>query len=563
MRRYALLTINSADMQLSNISSRNLLFWFAAIALLFIQLGATTTWQSEDRWLEVVREMLLSGNYFKPTLNGELYFDKPLLSYWLIIAAQFFLGALNEWTLRLPSVLSALLALWATIDLAKQLWNKEIAYKAGWILLTSFGFLQWARLGEADMENLAASIFAVSWYWRHRNQARLIHYLIFYAVIAVGAQCKGLTAIAVPCLALLPDLIRDGRFRKHSNLRHIIAIAIGAGIYLLPFFLAHGKIQDASTPTSDAGLALVIRENIVRYFFPFDHKEPFYTYFIAIPQYVFPWSFALIISLYEIARNNVKNFSHRGWLLSVIALIFLFFSLSGSRRNYYILPILPYCALLIAAYLHSVPDRLAARLTTLALIGVGITHLLVLPLWLPLQQYSGNALADTFRWRISIIGAAAVCGIGFIFWHKRHHRYRILYACIAGATIWLGGFFFYTQGVLDTFRSEADFSRQLALLVSAHPDAQIVTYREHPAGKLLFYANLSPDITVLKTPAELNTFIENTETAKIILAYHRYDSELPNILREKNPALQENQFKWEKNNREKMQAWLLAATTNR
>ena len=329
--------------------TRDLLFWCAAFALLFIHLGTTATWQSEDRWLEVAREMLLSGNYFKPTLNGELYFDKPLLGYWLIIVCKFFIGALNEWSLRLPSALAGLLALWATIDLAKQLWNAEVARKAGWILLTSFGFLQWARLGEADMENLAASIFAVSWYWRHRNHSSLIDYSVFYAIVAIGAQCKGLTAVIVPFLALLPDMFQDDRIRQHINLRHVFAMLIGAAIYFVPFWLAREGMHSSLDATqAHSGLALVLRENIVRYVAPFDHTEPFYTYLVAVPQYLFPWSFVFIFALYQTLHTKTETPAHRGWLLSTLGLIFIFFTLSGSRRNYYILPLLPYCALLIA-----------------------------------------------------------------------------------------------------------------------------------------------------------------------------------------------------------------------
>lgn len=172
---------------------------------------------------------------FHPTVNDVLYFDKPLLSYWLVVGVSFITG-LNEWALRVPSALAALVALWATRDLAKQLWNLETARYAGWILLTSFGLLQWGRLGEADMANLAATILAVSWYSRHRERSSFFGYLIFYLILSLGAQCKGLTAMIAPSLVVLADIIGSRRWRTHVNPAHGIAIIIGAGIYLLPFF---------------------------------------------------------------------------------------------------------------------------------------------------------------------------------------------------------------------------------------------------------------------------------------------------------------------------------------
>lgn len=551
--------MSNADMQQRIFPTRELLFWLVAIALLFIHLGTTATWQSEDRWLEVAREMWLSGNYFEPTLNGEVYFDKPLLGYWLIIACQWLTGALNEWSLRLPSAIAGLLALWATIDLAKQLWGSEAARKAGWILLTSFGFLQWARLGEADMENLAASIFAVSWYWRHRNHSTLIDYSVFYAIVAIGAQCKGLTAIVVPFLALLPDIIKTGRIRQHINARHAIAIALGAIIYFVPFWWAH---KDISAPTAataaHSGLSLVLRENIVRYVAPFDHTEPFYTYFVAVPQYLFPWSFVFIFALYQALRNKTEIISHRSWLLSTIGLIFLFFTLSGSRRNYYILPLLPYCALLIAAYVHMQPARAALRITTALLLAAGVVYLLALPLWPLLQQRAQHTLPDELRWSMTLMGLAIALILSLFCWRVQQHRYRLFYVCTAGAVVWLASFFFFMQLVFDNFRSEADFGHRLATLLSDHPAAVIATYREKPGGKLLFYANLSPSVTVLQNPDALREFIAGTSGAKVVLAYHQYDRELPDALLDKNPQITEKEFAWEKNNKEKMRAWLLS-----
>ena len=67
-----------------------------AAAMFFARLGARALWSSEFRWAEIAREMQLTSRYFWPTINGRVYFDKPLGSYWLVLAATRLTGGLDE-----------------------------------------------------------------------------------------------------------------------------------------------------------------------------------------------------------------------------------------------------------------------------------------------------------------------------------------------------------------------------------------------------------------------------------------------------------------------------------
>ena len=64
----------------------------------------------EGAFTEATRQMLASGNFFMPSLDGEPRTDKPILIYWLQAASVAVFG-LSEFALRLPSVLASLL--WA------------------------------------------------------------------------------------------------------------------------------------------------------------------------------------------------------------------------------------------------------------------------------------------------------------------------------------------------------------------------------------------------------------------------------------------------------------------
>jgi len=541
-------------------------FWVLAAALLFYKLGATTPWQSEDRWLEIAREMVLSGDYFTPTINGTIYFDKPLASYWLELLVATVTGGVNELAMRAPSALSALVALWATIDLGRRLWSEKTGALAGWILLTCFGFLQWGRLGEADMENLAITIAAVGWYWSRRDNApSFFNYMVFYLLIAVGAQFKGLTAVVVPVLALLADIVTEQRWRRHLNGAHVSALLVAAAVYLLPFIFAasHPAPHATMAATEPSGLGLVMRENIVRYFAPFDHTEPIYTYLIAIPQYMFPWSPVVIAALIACTWKKFRIEPNVRWVFCALAFIFLFFSLSGSRRNYYILPILPYCALLSARFLS---DPQFSRLRSWALkISISLLTLVgllqaVIPLLLPhLQRRIGAVLPQQAAWLCLAIGLLGLCALAGLYWWRRKHADAAIVAIIGSTIIFWGGLFFWQQPLLDTYRSEAPFARALKPLAAQLAAADIAIYRERPLGRLLYYSEVQLPIRQLDNPEQLQQFIETPPYPKLVLVATRYKDELPEILRNRTPDLVEQSYAWEKKTDDKMLAWRITA----
>jgi 4-amino-4-deoxy-L-arabinose transferase-like glycosyltransferase len=60
----------------------------------------------EDRYAEIPREMLASGDWVVPHLNGIPYLEKPALGYWLGAISIRAFGH-NPFAVRLPAALSA------------------------------------------------------------------------------------------------------------------------------------------------------------------------------------------------------------------------------------------------------------------------------------------------------------------------------------------------------------------------------------------------------------------------------------------------------------------------
>jgi 4-amino-4-deoxy-L-arabinose transferase-like glycosyltransferase len=105
-----------------------------AAVLFFARLGARALWASEFRWAEIAREMQLSSRYFWPTINGRVYYDKPLGSYWLVLAAARLTGGLDENSARLPCAIAGLLGVWFLMLVGRRLYNDRTALLSGLIL---------------------------------------------------------------------------------------------------------------------------------------------------------------------------------------------------------------------------------------------------------------------------------------------------------------------------------------------------------------------------------------------------------------------------------------------
>ena len=323
--------------------------------ILLLGLGSRELWGPETRWANIALQMLQSGDYFDPYLKGMPYYDKPLPSYWLITASSGLFGGLDNWSLRLPSVIAAWLSVWLIHSLGERLFRQGTGLIAGWMLATTFYFAFWARVATADILTLFGVLAAVWWYWREPDDTRLSRYCGFFLILAATSLCKGLIGFILPGLVLLPHLISEGRWKRHLNLRLCLALLLAGLVYMLPFLLSHLYGQPA---VGDSGLSLVLRENLVRFFDPFDHVGPLYTYLIYLPVYTLPWAPCWILGLWVALRHWRQIEPNARWLVWSLGLLMLFFTASGSRRSYYVLPLVPFAQLLAAWWLSR---RLAQR----------------------------------------------------------------------------------------------------------------------------------------------------------------------------------------------------------
>ena len=363
----------TADTGSTNWPTRMTLVLAFAGLLFFARLSERALWSEEVRWAQIPREMVQSGDYLWPTLNGRTYYDKPLGSYWLVLLASLFTGGVDETSARLPSACSGLLAVAFAMLIARRIYDDDTAILTGVILATSFSFVFFARNASADVETIAGVLAALWLFLRNEDKPPGGWTVVLWFVMALTSLTKGLLGFVLPVLiitlysALKP---RDGspwvRARQSWLLNRwsFLAVPLAVLVYLGPFFLS------MAAGGSTEGLEMVYRENVRRFFDPVNHRAPIYLYAYVIFMLLAPWSLLLPAALvhahfvaYDSNRVPSQGAPHdwnrtprntecgRAFALAYFWGTFIFFTLSSSRRSYYLLPILPAAAFLIARML--------------------------------------------------------------------------------------------------------------------------------------------------------------------------------------------------------------------
>jgi 4-amino-4-deoxy-L-arabinose transferase-like glycosyltransferase len=337
---------------------RHTLVPVVAGALLFLPgLGSRDLWNpDEPRYAEVAREMVDSGEYFVPYLNGEVYSQKPPLLFWAIALAGRLRGGIDETAARLPSALAAIAALVLVLRLGVRL----VGERAGWFALAAFAtcskILWQGRIGQIDMLLVALVTLGV-WFWvRAETEARPRLVLLFYVAAGLATLAKGPVGLLPPLLSILAYL---GLRRDRAGLRRLrvgTGLVIWAGIVLLWLLPAglHGGEEYLRQ--------IVLRQNLTRYADPWHHFQPFHYYLTVLPADFFPWSLLLPGAL--VAAWRGRRDERRGGLLFAacwVAVTLLFFSLSPAKRTVYILTLYPGLALLAGLGLDRLERAAAER----------------------------------------------------------------------------------------------------------------------------------------------------------------------------------------------------------
>ena len=335
-----------------NYKIRDCLILFSLFALVFfIQLGRGPLMvPDEARYAEIPREMIERGDFITPHLNYVKYFDKPALYYWLTALSLRLFGE-NEFAARFVSALSGLLGILLTWQIGRKIYGRREAMLSALILGTSIGYVAQGRLNIIDMLLtflMTATLGSFLLASREGEPRKGIYYHLFYAGAALMVLAKGLIGIALPALIIILYLLLCRRWGLLKEMR----LLTGVPLFFLvsaPWFIM------VSVRNPGFGWFFFIHEHFVR-FLSTEHKryQPFWFFIPVLMGCMFPWSCFLPACVARFC-NQVRNRRAEPdiFLWAWVVVIFVFFSLSGSKLVPYILPTFPALALLMGGTFSS------------------------------------------------------------------------------------------------------------------------------------------------------------------------------------------------------------------
>jgi len=439
----------------------------------------------EGRYAEIPREMLATGDWLTPRLNGVLYFEKPPLQYWLSALSMKLFGV-NGAAARLPLALASGLVIWAAWRLAKRLGARDarwapfmavtglLAFLVGQILTLD------ALFSAFLVAALAAFVEAVA--RRREGRGGLGWTLAAFTLMAGAMLTKGLAQVILMggiLLFSLPFAWKDAALR-----RAVLRTGFDPLGWLLYLVLAGPWFWFVDRANPGHAQFFFIHEHFTR-FLTHEHSRQGSNnwlldklYFIGILAVgLLPWLSATVVGLKRawgfLGGRGPRSEDHLArWTVGVTAIAFLwplaFFSLSGSKLPPYILPVLVPLAALACAFEREGEEPAALRRMGWELLALGVIFLLAMAV---------------FRKDLGALAWMAALGAGFVGlglwtrWPRGLTGSRLMVGL--GAALWL--LVFAAQAAAGPGKSVADLAR------TGPPDAQWISYGTYFQG-LPFYA---------------------------------------------------------------------------
>jgi len=203
---------------------------------------------TEGRYAEGAREMIETGNWMQPQLGYEPHWTKPPLFYWAEGLSMKILGQ-NEWGLRIPNAIMALILCGAVYGIAASMWDPKTGLIAAAIFGTSPYVVAGTNTLSTDMMLAGWAGLSVLCYWRGIKSdggRRRLWTAAMWGATGLGFLTKGPPMLLVTAVIIIHNIVmrRRGAGIKLFTIEGLGIFAVsGLGWYIASVVTNKGLIS--------------------------------------------------------------------------------------------------------------------------------------------------------------------------------------------------------------------------------------------------------------------------------------------------------------------------------
>ena len=245
MAEFTILRINECNKMIYQAArgpKRWLLFWTAAVVLLFLNLGNCSVISGEIPWMNGAAEIMQSvcGKDSGAAENGSHGGGIFALRYWFTVLPSLFTGKIDEFSCRVFSALHGIMLLGCAVSISRNLFGEKTAFLSGWLLLTTLSFGFYSRMAVMMMLGGAWSMAAVAWWIHCRDRKSPWDCFVFFALCSMGALYGGFWVWFFPCLSILIVCFLTRQWKITGKKSCMAGSVAGILLYGIPGLLESG-----------------------------------------------------------------------------------------------------------------------------------------------------------------------------------------------------------------------------------------------------------------------------------------------------------------------------------
>jgi 4-amino-4-deoxy-L-arabinose transferase-like glycosyltransferase len=384
---------------------------------------------AEERCWSVSREMLATGDWLVPHHEGAVRLQKPPLAYWTGAAASKLLGCPSLWALRLPSILAGIGLIALVYAWGRSAGGERLGLSAAATLAVMESVVAHGQRGTAEMQLALLATLALVLFQRLLGRDSLALRAAFALALALALLAKATAAVLVVGLPVAIGVAMAGHWwsaLRPSSLVWLLASAVPLAawytILLLRVPEAGATLREIAllpmglrTPGSSVGAT---------------HYESGTFYLCQLPLAAAP---AIVLLPWAVQRGRAtrlwRGLPAQRFATVALASQFAAFILLPQKQKHYMLPLLPFLALLLAdgALVASAAPAFARRTRMLGqMAGALVLCLTTVAVGIHVQDgRSSHAL---------VVGGIDSClGVGLLVVARRDRPAHLAGACIVAA----------------------------------------------------------------------------------------------------------------------------------